>query len=265
MLPRLFILSGAGLDKESGINTFRDTGGTWDKFDLNEVCNIRTWAQNYEKVHSFYNERRMQLGNVEPNAAHHFIAEMQKKYGKDRVINITANVSDLLERAGVEDVLHIHGELTKVVTDYTTPDCDSKDIGYAAYDYEKDRIDSRTFELNAKPDVIFFGEMAPAYEKMNSLLRGAGAVRPQDTVVVVGTQLSVVDYVGWFFSTNPYPYKIMIDPAIPEYDPEDSEYMPSNGYSEMTMAMPIIDRKIPFGASRGFELVREDIEKRMDL
>lgn len=262
MLPRLFILSGAGLDKESGINTFRDTGGTWDNFNVEEVCNIRTWADNYQKVHEFYNERRMQLGTVEPNEAHYFIAEMQKKYGKDRVFNVTANVSDLLERAGVEDVLHIHGELTKVVKDYTTAECDSVDVGYTAYDYEQDRIDSRSFELNAKPDVVFFGEMAPRYADMTTLLR---AVNPQDTVVVVGTQLSVVDYVGWFFSTNPYPFKIMIDPAIPEYDNTDSEYQPSNGYTEMAMAMPMIDLKVPYGASEGFRMIRNKIEERMDI
>ena len=112
-MRRLIIISGAGLSAESGIPTFR-SGSTamWENFSIDEVCNIHTFAKNYYKVHDFYNARRVALGGVEPNLAHLRIAEWYSRWS-GRVINLTTNVDDLLERAGVkhEDILHVHGYL----------------------------------------------------------------------------------------------------------------------------------------------------------
>jgi NAD-dependent deacetylase len=156
---KIYIISGAGISAESGISTFRDKDGLWGKHDVDEVCNIRTWRKNYDLVHDFYNQRRAGLASVEPNKAHHLVADLQKRLGKDNVINITTNVDDLFERAGVEDTLYLHGQLTKMVNTSTGEEWD---IGYEEYDKgDESKV--------VKPGVIFFGEYAPAYEDINSI------------------------------------------------------------------------------------------------
>ena len=108
----LIIFSGAGISAESGINTFRDTNGLWENHSIKEVCSENTWKHNFEAVHTFYNQRRVQLSEVQPNNAHKVVATLKKQYGDDCYV-ITQNVDDLFERAGCEDVLHVHGELKK--------------------------------------------------------------------------------------------------------------------------------------------------------
>ena len=110
---KLIIFSGAGISAESGINTFRDTNGLWEKYSIEEICTENTWKQNFDAVHVFYNQRRIQLQKVKPNRAHEVVSMLKKMYG-DNCYVITQNVDDLFERAGCEDVLHVHGELTKM-------------------------------------------------------------------------------------------------------------------------------------------------------
>ena len=111
-MKKIAIFSGAGLDKESGITTFRDANnGTWNNYNIDEVCTPAGWKKNREKVLDFYNERRSQLKDVEPNDAHKQLVQLEEKFN---VVHITQNVSDLLERAEATNVIHLHGELTKV-------------------------------------------------------------------------------------------------------------------------------------------------------
>ena len=110
---KLIIFSGAGISAESGINTFRDTNGLWENHSIKEICSEYTWKQNFEAVHSFYNQRRVQLSEVQPNNAHKVVATLKKQYGEDCYV-ITQNVDDLFERVGCKDVLHVHGELGKM-------------------------------------------------------------------------------------------------------------------------------------------------------
>ena len=111
MKKNLVILTGAGVSAESGISTFRDNGGLWDKFDPQEVASIEGWHKNPGLMLDFYNIRRKELETVRPNAAHLEIAALQDKFN---VHVITQNVDNLHERAGSSNVLHLHGELTKV-------------------------------------------------------------------------------------------------------------------------------------------------------
>lgn len=187
MESRLIILSGAGLSQESGISTFRDANGLWENHKIEEVCDYYTWEENISLVHDFYNARRVQLGTVEPNDAHRKIAEWQARYGKDRVVNITCNVDNLLEQAGCENVIHLHGELCKIHTNYECDDDEVIDIGTTEYDYAKAVADGK----NPKPFVVFFGEGAPNYQNYYNTMANLSV---NDTVIIVGSSDQVVDF-----------------------------------------------------------------------
>ena len=112
MRKKIMVFSGAGLSKESGVETFRDSGGDglWNKHKIEDVATPEGWRKDKELVLNFYNARRSHLKEVEPNDAHKYIAKLEEKFD---VINITQNVDNLLERAGSTNVIHLHGDLTK--------------------------------------------------------------------------------------------------------------------------------------------------------
>lgn len=186
---RIFFFTGAGLSAESGISTFRKnedgSSSLWDEFDIDVVCNIRTFEKNYHIVHDFYNQRRKMLKDVLPNKAHYLIAELEKKYGANRVYNITTNIDDLLERSGCSNVLHLHGFLREINKNYYGMVPDIQDIGYEEYKHDLDlNLDC------VKPNVVFFGEMAPLYLNLDKALNN---LRPnKDIFVVIGTSFQVV-------------------------------------------------------------------------
>lgn len=112
-MKKLVVLTGAGMSAESGISTFRDAGGLWERYPVEQVATPEGYAANPELVINFYNERRKQLLDVKPNRGHELLAEMEKDYD---VTIITQNVDNLHERAGSSNVIHLHGELTKVTS-----------------------------------------------------------------------------------------------------------------------------------------------------
>ena len=177
---KIFIISGAGISQESGIQTFRDQNGMWENHKIDDVCNYFTWKRNFNLVHEFYNKRRVSLKDVSPNEAHMLIASLQKKYGIENVINITTNIDDLFERADVKNTLYLHGNLTKIKD--TTSDS-SFDIGYTNFDYEKD------LEKKYKPDVIFFHESAPNYKILE---KNKFLMNDNDIVITIGMSFVVV-------------------------------------------------------------------------
>src|SRR5205814_6641784 len=107
---KLVVFTGAGISADSGIQTFRDMGGLWQQYSIEEVATLDAWNRNREKVLHFYNERRRQVMEAKPNAAHYFIAELEKRFD---VQVITQNVDDLHERAGSTRIIHLHGEIMK--------------------------------------------------------------------------------------------------------------------------------------------------------
>ena len=110
MKKKLVILTGAGMSSESGIRTFRDSGGLWEEYDVTEVATHEAWKRNRDLVLRFYNERRRQLESCKPNGGHIGLAQLEKYFD---VQIITQNIDDLHERAGSTKILHLHGELTK--------------------------------------------------------------------------------------------------------------------------------------------------------
>jgi len=151
----IVILTGAGISQESGIKTFRDANGLWQNHDIMTVASPQGWQQNPELVLEFYNQRRRQLHEVKPNAAHYAITALQKHY---HVQVITQNVDDLHERAGNENVLHLHGELFKVR---------SEKNDHLIYDWQKDLHLGDLAEDGAqlRPHIVWFGEAVPNIEK----------------------------------------------------------------------------------------------------
>ncbi|WP_373072827.1 NAD-dependent deacetylase [Sulfurimonas sp.] len=181
---KIVIFSGAGISAESGIKTFRDADGLWENHSIEEICNQYTWEKNYEQVHKFYNQRRVQLADVEPNLAHEIVAQIKEKYQDDCIV-ITQNVDDMFERAGCRDVIHVHGELTKM----HCMSCNNVfDIGYKEFTIGEQC--PKCGNSHIKPYVVFFGGQAPKYMDMYSAFE---YLQNEDSIaVVIGTLGNVI-------------------------------------------------------------------------
>ena len=179
-MKKIVILTGAGISAESGIKTFRDADGLWDNHDVMEVASPQGWEKNRALVLRFYNDRRNHLKDVHPNAAHKALAELESKY---KVVVITQNVDDLHERGGSSNIIHLHGELTKmrsVMDDTVIYDC-TTDINVG--DKAKDGYQLR-------PHIVWFGEMVPMLEV------AAKEVMSADIVMVIGSSMQVYPAAG---------------------------------------------------------------------
>lgn len=174
--PHIVVLTGAGISAESGLSTFRGAGGLWERYPIAEVATPRGWQANPAKVLQFYNLRRQQTRQAQPNAAHYALVALAQGF---RVDIITQNIDDLHERAGSRDVLHLHGEIMKA---RSTADPDLI--------YELNGKDIRLGDQCAKgsqlrPHVVWFHEDVPEFPKAARLTRSA------DLLLVVGTSLAV--------------------------------------------------------------------------
>jgi len=180
-MMKLVVLTGAGMSAESGIKTFRDTGGLWEEYDVMEVATPMAWHKNRDLVLRFYNERRRQLESCEPNEGHKGLAALEKHFN---VQIITQNVDNLHERAGSSKVLHLHGELTKA---RSTSDRNMiYDIGYK--DINPGDLCEKGSQL--RPHIVWFGEDVPMMDEAARLASEA------DIFVVIGSSLNVYPAAG---------------------------------------------------------------------
>lgn len=180
-MKKLVILTGAGMSAESGIKTFRDSGGLWEQYKVEEVASIEGWYRNPDLVQKFYNERRRQLENAVPNAGHTGLVEMEKLFD---VQIITQNVDDLHERAGSTKVLHLHGLLTQA---RSSKDPERIiDIGYRDILHGEKAPDGSPL----RPNIVWFGEAVPAMETASDIASQA------DIFAVIGTSLNVYPAAG---------------------------------------------------------------------
>ncbi len=191
--------TGAGVSAESGISTFRDAGGLWEKYPVMQVASAQGFRENPELIHRFYNDRRKALLEARPNEAHKLIADLQDYHD---VKVITQNVDDLHERAGSRNVLHLHGELMKIRSVFN-PDYIEKltppDIFTS--------VETRGANGDPmRPHIVFFGEAVPEMEKAVEMVSQA------DLFVVIGTSLSVYPAAGLVQYTSPDTPIIYIDP-----------------------------------------------------
>ena len=182
----ILVFSGAGLSAESGLSTYRDKDGIWQTYDLNKVCNEDTWQINYALMHEFYNQARTAVAQAEPNLAHYEIARWQQHFG-DRLHIITQNVEDLLERAGCKNVMHVHGEITKMRCEH----CDvTWSVGYKPWQLETSMCCTDDLQ-QTRPDVVFFGGQAPMYPSMYAIFERVTR-SPDNLVIIIGTNGEVV-------------------------------------------------------------------------
>ncbi len=155
-MKKLVVLTGAGMSSESGIKTFRDSGGLWEEYDVTEVATPMAWMKNRDLVLRFYNERRRQLAASKPNEGHFGLAELEKNFD---VQIITQNIDDLHERAGSTKILHLHGELTKARS--TVDQALIYDIGYK--DINTGEYCEKGSQL--RPHIVWFGEAVPMMDE----------------------------------------------------------------------------------------------------
>ena len=198
MKPKLVVFTGAGISAESGIKTFRDSGGLWEEFDINEVATPQAWEKNQTLVLDFYNKRRKQVLEAQPNKAHFALVELEQKYD---VQIITQNIDDLHERAGSKKVLHLHGEITK---SRSTID---HSLVYKIAGEEIKLGDKCEKGSQLRPHIVWFGEMVPMMDTANIIAEKA------DIFLVVGTSMAVYPAAGIIdYSPQDIP-KYLIDPS----------------------------------------------------
>ena len=177
---KIYIVSGAGLSAESGIRTFRDTDGLWEEFTIEEVCSVGGFERDRQKVLDFYDARRADIEQKEPNHAHKRLAKLCNTY-PNNIIMLTQNVDDMLERAGCKGLVHLHGTLT----DLRCEDCEK--VFHIGYKTQEGTVCPACDSSNIRHNVVMFGEAAPEYQHLGKLYSEA------DMVVVIGTSGQVID------------------------------------------------------------------------
>lgn len=206
MKKKLVISTGAGMSAESGINTFRDAGGMWEKYDVMEVASHEGFLRNPALIHEFYNARRRELVNARPNAGHLGLVDLEKEFD---VYIITQNVDDLHERAGSKHVLHLHGELNKV----RALDDETKVWTLHPTDpYFQTTTEAEIEGHKVRPHIVFFQEAVPNITPAVELAQEA------DIFVVIGTSLNVYPAAGLLQCVRPGTPVYYIDPnpaAVP--------------------------------------------------
>jgi NAD-dependent deacetylase len=221
----LVILTGAGVSAESGLQTFRDSGGLWENVNIEDVATPRAWRKNPGKVLEFYNYRRQQVLQAEPNEAHKALADLEKDYV---VSIITQNIDDLHERAGSTRVLHLHGEIFSMRSE--------RDDTYRYRCNGDINIGDKAEDgAQLRPDIVWFEEAVPAIEQAANIAMTA------DVFIIIGTSLQV------------YPAASLIDFA-PKYCPKfliDKAAVPHEGILELTI--------IQKPATEGVEVLREKL------
>jgi NAD-dependent deacetylase len=196
----IVVLSGAGTSAESGLGTFRDRGGLWDQYPIEEVATPEAWEKDPAKVTAFYNLRRKQCYEAEPNAGHKAIADLEEKYN---VIVVTQNIDNLHERAGSTQVIHLHGEITKVKS--SGPSQEKRYYEHKHWEVKMGDVCPEGFQL--RPHVVWFGEAVPMLEK------GAEAVKKAAIFIIVGTSLNVYPAASLIHYVQPGVKRILIDPS----------------------------------------------------
>jgi len=195
---KIIVFSGAGISAESGIKTFRDSGGLWEEYKIDDVATPDAWKRNPTLVTEFYNLRRKQVMEAKPNDAHYFFAELQKKY---TVQVITQNIDDLHERAGSRNVLHLHGEIMKVRSSV------DENLVYPLKKWEVKMGDTCDKGSQLRPHIVWFGEMVPNMDVAAEMIIDA------DYFITVGTSLNVYPAAGLIEVAAPSIPKYLIDPG----------------------------------------------------
>ena len=210
MKKKLVVLTGAGISQESGIPTFRDSGGLWEGHNVMEVASPEGWANDPKMVLNFYNQRRKKILSVKPNNGHLVIAELEKFF---HTVVITQNIDNLHEQAGSSHVIHLHGSILE-----TRPVSDPTRI----YHWDKPELnwgDTDEFGEQLRPNVVWFGEPVP---KMEIAIEEAADA---DIFIVAGTSLVVYPAAGLLEFAPPQIPKFIVNPDLPEVGERANLYL----------------------------------------
>ena len=184
-MAKVIVLSGAGLSAQSGISTFRDSNGLWENYDLKVVCDASSMYENKDITIEFYDKRREDIKDKLPNHAHKVLAKLKKQYPNDIAL-ITQNVDDLFEKAGLDEneLIHLHGYLPQIRC--INEQCSNiQNIGYKRLSSYNNGV-CEVCKSIMRPDIVFFGEMAPKYEDLNKHIQDC------EMLVVIGTSGNVI-------------------------------------------------------------------------
>ncbi|MCD7972308.1 MAG: NAD-dependent deacylase [Candidatus Azobacteroides sp.] len=217
-MKKIVVLTGAGMSAESGIATFRDSGGLWEEYKVEDVATPEGWHKNPELVLEFYNQRRRQLLGAKPNNGHKLLAELEAYFD---VEIITQNVDNLHERAGSTKILHLHGELMKVR---------SCGAGEEIYDVDPNKSDINVGDkcpngFQLRPHIVWFGESVPAIEEAIRIVKTA------DILIIIGTSMQVYPAASLVHYAKRKVPVFLIDPN-PAYMVSDKLFVIAKGASE---------------------------------
>lgn len=209
-MKKIVVLTGAGISAESGIKTFRDSGGLWEGYDIMEVATPEGWSNNPELVLDFYNMRRKDALKAKPNEGHKALKRLEDKYD---VTIVTQNVDNLHEQAGSSKIIHLHGELFK-----SRSTLDPKLI-YDIEGWELKSGDKCVKGSQLRPHIVWFGEMVPMLEA--AIQESLEA----DIFIVVGTSLQVYPAASLIDYVKEEAEKYVIDPNMPYVSPRDNLFL----------------------------------------
>lgn len=201
-MKNIVVFTGAGISAESGLGTFRDSDGLWEKYRIEDVCTHEAWLRNPQLCVDFYNARRRDVLGAKPNEAHYAITRLQEAIPATRII--TQNIDDLHERAGSKDVIHLHGEITKLRSEKD----DTATVPLQGW--EQHYGDRHPNGSLLRPYVVFFGEAVPYFSVACSVAAEA------DILVVVGTSLNVYPAASLLQYAPTSSEIYMVDPGHPE-------------------------------------------------
>lgn len=199
MKKRLVVFTGAGISAESGIKTFRDSDGLWEEFNISDVATASAWKKNPSLVIDFYNARRKQIREAQPNAAHVSLAQLESKFD---IQIITQNIDDLHERAGSSKVLHLHGEILK---SRSTLD---PSLIYPVTEKGISLGDRCERGSQLRPHIVFFDELVVEINRAVQLVNSA------EIFVTIGTSLSVAPAAGLLDLASEDIPKFLVDPGV---------------------------------------------------
>lgn len=195
--PKLVVLTGAGISAESGIATFRDAGGLWEGYKIEDVATLEAWNKNPSLVQNFYNERRVSVINAQPNGAHLELVKLELDF---EVHIVTQNVDDLHERAGSKNILHLHGEIMK------SRSTANENLTYELTNSFINMGDKCALGSQLRPHIVWFGEAVPMIDN------AAKQVSEADILVVIGTSLQVYPAAGLLHYFSPQKPLFLVDP-----------------------------------------------------
>ncbi|MFN5325269.1 MAG: SIR2 family NAD-dependent protein deacylase [Bacteroidota bacterium] len=226
----IVVFTGAGISAESGIKTFRDSGGLWEEYDIYDVATPEAWRANPDLVTRFYNDRRKQIMGAKPNDGHAALAKLEKEFD---VTIITQNIDDLHERAGSSKVLHLHGEIMK------SRSTKNNNLVYDIEGWELTADSKCELGSRLRPHIVWFGESVPMMETALEVVRSA------DCFIIVGTSLEVYPAAGLTTQAPTGCAKYYVDPnAKPISGVHQLEVIPQKA----GLALPeLADRLIQLG------------------